>query len=255
MSIRSSRSDQPRPRCSWSARFGLRDPDLRRLLRLHRHRARRRTADRLRALGQLPLARTAAISPSDFWRRWHISLSSLDHRLPLHSARRLEGARALARAGRSGRDHGARRPLARSRRGTSWRGVSSTLCSCSPIAVSASGAGWRPAGRLLHAAAWCAMFSATLFGWILFRAPSLRLARARRRRRSARQRQATRWSRPRSSSRWSWCGACRSSSSAGVDDVGAARPLASAAARRRRARRSWSLFARENAQDFIYFQF
>ena len=29
-----------------------------------------------------------ALDPSDFWRRWHISLSTLPARLPVHPARR-----------------------------------------------------------------------------------------------------------------------------------------------------------------------
>ena len=39
-------------------------------------------------IDQLPHCPTSRVSPSDFWRRWHISLSTLAARLPLHPARR-----------------------------------------------------------------------------------------------------------------------------------------------------------------------
>ncbi len=51
------------------------DPDLRRLLRLHRHRARRREVVRLRSDPNFDQPYLAT-GPADFWRRWNISLST-----------------------------------------------------------------------------------------------------------------------------------------------------------------------------------
>ena len=55
-------------------RLRLRGPDLRRLLRLHEHRDRRRAAARIRFPQNFASPYTA-VSLQDFWRRWHMTLS------------------------------------------------------------------------------------------------------------------------------------------------------------------------------------
>ena len=76
-----------------SALYAFALPDLLRLLRLHRHRA-----SASRALLGFDLPRELRRSPTspraitEFWRRWHISLSHLAARLPLHPARRQPAA-------------------------------------------------------------------------------------------------------------------------------------------------------------------
>ena len=57
-------------------RLRVRRPDLRGLLRLLRHRARHRALARVRADAATSITRTSRVSPPDFWRRWHISLST-----------------------------------------------------------------------------------------------------------------------------------------------------------------------------------
>jgi D-alanyl-lipoteichoic acid acyltransferase DltB (MBOAT superfamily) len=113
-----------------------------------------------------------AISPSDFWRRWHISFSSWirDYLyIPLGGSRVGTGwafAGVLAATlGLSGLWHGA-----------AWNFVAWGLYHAALVfAYHRLGLGgrWRPSGPLATAAAWTAMSCFTLFGWLIFRAPSL----------------------------------------------------------------------------------
>jgi D-alanyl-lipoteichoic acid acyltransferase DltB (MBOAT superfamily) len=116
------------------------------------------------------------------------------------------------------------------------------------------GASWRPSGRLQHAVAWCAMFTATILGWIFFRAPSLGwLARSVGGMGSIVPAEdaliaaavvaamVALWSLPLLFIRW-------------LDVIGHTRPLATAALAGA-ALVVLALFARENPPDFIYFQF
>ena len=98
------------------------------------------------------------------------------------------------------------------------------------------------------------MFMRHLFGWLLFRTPSLALARSRRGRLRPPPAR-THWSPQRWFSRWSWCGVVPLLFIRWREEVGSTRPLSSAAVAGAAARRALSLFARENAPDFIYFQF
>jgi D-alanyl-lipoteichoic acid acyltransferase DltB (MBOAT superfamily) len=194
----------------------------------------------------------AAISPSDFWRRWHISLSSwiTDYLyIPLGGSRVRGGGRELgvlvATMGLAGLWHGA-----------AWNFVAWGLFHAFLLFAYRRlgvGAGWRPSGRLQHAVAWCAMFGFTLIGWILFRAPSLAwLTRV-----IGEMSWIVRtdaliaaavvlatvlvWSLPLLFIRW-------------LDDHARARPLLSAALAGA-GLVTLALFGRENAPNFIYFQF
>ena len=113
-----------------------------------------------------------AISPSDFWRRWHISFSSWI-RDYLYIA--LGGSRVSTRwrfflvvltaMGLSGLWHGA-----------AWHFVLWGLYhGLLVFAYHALGMGgrWQPKGRLQTLVAWLAMFNFTLFGWMLFRAQDI----------------------------------------------------------------------------------
>ncbi len=114
----------------------------------------------------------SAISPSDFWRRWHISFSSwiTDYLyIPLGGSR-VRGAHRqfgvlLLTMGLSGLWHGA-----------AWNfviwGVFHALLLFAYRSLGL-GAEWRPEGPLRRGVAWCVMFTATVIGWIIFRAPSL----------------------------------------------------------------------------------
>jgi alginate O-acetyltransferase complex protein AlgI len=113
-----------------------------------------------------------AISPSDFWRRWHISFSSWirDYLyIPLGGSRR-QGAIAgaailLATMGLSGLWHGA-----------SWNfvfwGLFHGLLLIIYRQLGLTGA-WTPRTAGGTAIAWLAMYSFTLFGWLLFRTPDI----------------------------------------------------------------------------------
>jgi D-alanyl-lipoteichoic acid acyltransferase DltB (MBOAT superfamily) len=193
-----------------------------------------------------------AISPSDFWRRWHISFSSWirDYLyIPLGGSRvdtgwAFAGVLALT-MGLSGLWHGA-----------AWHFVTWGLYHGALVfAYHRLGLGgrWRPSGRLATAVAWGAMSGFTLFGWLIFRAPSL-----------------------------GWLAGALSAASAGLggDELAAAcsvlafvalyaLPLvAFLVADRAAPRAGWAhsvlhgaalavtvFFFRESGQDFIYFQF
>jgi D-alanyl-lipoteichoic acid acyltransferase DltB (MBOAT superfamily) len=195
----------------------------------------------------------SAISPSDFWRRWHISLSSwiTDYLyIPLGGSRVRgpwrELAVLLATMGLAGLWHGA-----------AWNFVAWGLFHAVLLFAYRRlglGAGWRPSGPLQHAVAWSAMFTATLIGWLFFRAPSLGWlvrvvgdALAFDGGTDAAIATLTVvalvlvWSLPLLFIRW-------------FDDMGTARPLTSATLAGL-GLVMLALFARENAQDFIYFQF
>jgi D-alanyl-lipoteichoic acid acyltransferase DltB (MBOAT superfamily) len=195
----------------------------------------------------------SSVSPSDFWRRWHISLSSwiTDYLyIPLGGSRVRGPWRELgvlvATMGLAGLWHGA-----------AWNFVAWGLFHAFLLFAYRQlglGSGWRPSGPLAHAAAWSAMFTFTVIGWILFRAPSLAwLARAIGGMGSITGQPDSQiaaaviaamillWSLPLLFIRW-------------LDGVGRARPLASAALAGA-ALVLLALFARENPPDFIYFQF
>jgi D-alanyl-lipoteichoic acid acyltransferase DltB (MBOAT superfamily) len=194
----------------------------------------------------------SAISPSDFWRRWHISLSSwiTDYLyIPLGGSR-VRGAHRelgvlLVTMGLAGLWHGA-----------AWNFVAWGIFHALLLFVYRRlglGAGWKPATRFGHLAAWSAMSTATLFGWLLFRSPSL-----------------------------GWLGRVAADAGTAAGPEGAVVTLAVLALvllyslpllflrwhRDHGARHPWAsaalagaavvaiaLFARETAQDFIYFQF
>jgi len=113
-----------------------------------------------------------AISPSDYWRRWHISLSSWirDYLyIPLGGSR--VGSRGrflfvcLVTFGLSGLWHGA-----------AWHFVAWGLFHGALLfAYHQLGLGnrWRPRGAAQTLLAWSAMSGFTLVGWALFRAPNL----------------------------------------------------------------------------------
>ncbi len=113
-----------------------------------------------------------AISPSDFWRRWHISFSSWirDYLyISLGGSRVGTGARFLlllmVSMGLSGLWHGA-----------SWHFVIWGLYhGILVFAYHRLGLGgrWRPEGPIKTAVAWTVMFGFTLFGWVLFRVPDM----------------------------------------------------------------------------------
>lgn len=113
-----------------------------------------------------------AISPSDFWRRWHISFSTWIRDyvyIPLGGARagswKATAAVLLATMGLSGLWHGA-----------AWHFVVWGLFhGLLLLAYRSLGLGgrWKPTGRPQTAVAWLVMTWLTLAGWLLFRAPSL----------------------------------------------------------------------------------
>jgi len=113
-----------------------------------------------------------AITPSDFWRRWHISFSSWirDYLyIPLGGSR--SGSRwatlriLLISLGLSGLWHGAAWNF------VAW-GIYHALLLFAWRALGLGGR-WRPANRVSHLTAWAAMFGFTLIGWLIFRAPSM----------------------------------------------------------------------------------
>ena len=124
------------------------------------------------------MRRILAISPSDYWRRWHVSLSSWirDYLyVPLGGSRVATRGRflcvCLVTFGLSGLWHGAASHFA------AWGLYHGALL----FAYHQLGCGsrWRPRGAVRTLVAWSAMSAFTLVGWALFRAPSLGwLARA-----------------------------------------------------------------------------
>ncbi|MBN1270355.1 MAG: MBOAT family protein [Kiritimatiellae bacterium] len=113
-----------------------------------------------------------SISPSDFWRRWHISFSSWI-RDYLYIA--LGGSRVrsmwryalvvVTTMGLSGLWHGAAWHF------VVWGLYHGVLVFAYHLA--GMGGRWRPKGIAATAVAWTAMSFFTLFGWVLFRAPSM----------------------------------------------------------------------------------
>jgi D-alanyl-lipoteichoic acid acyltransferase DltB (MBOAT superfamily) len=113
-----------------------------------------------------------AVTPSDFWRRWHISLSSWirDYLfIPLggsrHRSRLVNFAVILLTMTLCGLWHGA-----------AWNyvlwGVYHGILLAAYHAAGLGGK-WRPASIAAAVPAWLAMTGFTLFGWFLFRSPSL----------------------------------------------------------------------------------
>lgn len=113
-----------------------------------------------------------AVSPSDFWRRWHISLSTWIRDyvyIPLGGSRVSSKLRfllvMLATMGLSGLWHGA-----------GWTfilwGLYHGLLLYGYHLIGRGGR-WRPKGRPQTAVAWLLMAGFTVFGWFLFRAPSV----------------------------------------------------------------------------------
>ncbi|MBI1730903.1 MBOAT family protein [Candidatus Acetothermia bacterium] len=113
-----------------------------------------------------------AISPSDFWRRWHISFSSWirDYLyIPLGGSRLKERWRfllvLLGTLGLSGLWHGA-----------AWHFVIWGLYHSLIVFVYHSlgfKGSWKPIGWLKTSFAWSIMFSLTLVGWMFFRTSSI----------------------------------------------------------------------------------
>ncbi len=114
----------------------------------------------------------AAVSPSDFWRRWHISFSTWirDYLyIPLGGSRvpnrRSYFAVLLVTMGLAGFWHGAAWHF------IAWglfHGLLLFIYHCLGL-----GGHWMPATRGKTVTAWFLMFCFTLIGWTLFRAPSL----------------------------------------------------------------------------------
>ena len=114
----------------------------------------------------------SAISPSDFWRRWHISFSTWirDYLyIPMGGSRVKTQLGVLmvllASMGLSGLWHGAAWNF------VAW-GIYHALLLFIWRRLGLSGR-WTPSTRLTHTVAWSAMFCFTLIGWAIFRAPSL----------------------------------------------------------------------------------
>jgi alginate O-acetyltransferase complex protein AlgI len=113
-----------------------------------------------------------AISPSDFWRRWHISFSSWirDYLyIPLGGSRvRTVSAGffvVMTTMGLSGLWHGA-----------AWNFVCWGLFHgllLFAYRLLGFGGAWKPKTWPGTFVAWAVMYAATLFGWLLFRAPSM----------------------------------------------------------------------------------
>ena len=113
-----------------------------------------------------------AISPSDFWRRWHISFSSWirDYLyIPLGGSKGKTlmgfGIVLIVSMGLSGLWHGA-----------SWHFVVWGLYYALLLFIYhflGFGGKWKPEGFLKNIIAWIIMFSFTVFGWILFRTSDL----------------------------------------------------------------------------------
>ncbi len=113
-----------------------------------------------------------AISPSDFWRRWHISFSSWirDYLyIPLGGSRVRSGIAFLGvlvvTLGLSGLWHGA-----------AWNFVLWGVFHAVLVFgyhQAGRGGSWIPRTPAGHFAAWFFMFACTLLGWLIFRAPSL----------------------------------------------------------------------------------
>jgi D-alanyl-lipoteichoic acid acyltransferase DltB (MBOAT superfamily) len=113
-----------------------------------------------------------AISPSDFWRRWHISFSSWirDYLyIPLGGSR-VQGSFhffsiLFITMGLAGLWHGA-----------DWHFIWWGLYHGALVFIYhklGKGGHWQPVGRWKTFAAWAVMFTLTLFGWMLFRTSSM----------------------------------------------------------------------------------
>lgn len=112
-----------------------------------------------------------AISPSDFWRRWHISLSTWIRDyiyIPLGGSRQKSqlryAAAILLTMSLCGLWHGAAWTF------VLW-GLYHGLASFA-YATLGFGGRWQPAGKISTLAAWLLMFAIIQFGWLIFRAPS-----------------------------------------------------------------------------------
>ncbi len=113
-----------------------------------------------------------AISPSDFWRRWHISFSSWirDYLyIPLGGSRVDSSFKFLiitvTAMGLSGLWHGA-----------AWHFVAWGVYHAFLVFIYhklGKGGRWQPSGLAATLTAWAVMFVATNVGWMLFRAPSM----------------------------------------------------------------------------------
>ncbi len=113
-----------------------------------------------------------AVSPSDFWRRWHISLSTWirDYLyIPLGGSRVGGWVRyffvVLVTMGLAGLWHGAAWHF------VAW-GVFHGLLLFG-YRLAGMGGRWRPTGRTRTVLAWAVMFAFVTAGWTFFRAPSL----------------------------------------------------------------------------------
>lgn len=113
-----------------------------------------------------------AVSPSDFWRRWHISLSTWirDYLyIPLGGSRVPSRARfllvLLVAMGLSGLWHGSGWTF------LLWGFYHAVLLFA--YHVSGRGGRWRPKTRIGMSLAWALMMGFTVAGWFLFRSPSV----------------------------------------------------------------------------------
>ncbi len=118
-----------------------------------------------------------ATNPSDFWRRWHISLSTLAARLPLQIARR-QSCRHRAHAVQPDGDDGAGRTVARRRVelrvvGHYHGAILVVHRLATPALQTIETTVFKHAARTWFVVRVVCMFALTFYGWLLFRATSL----------------------------------------------------------------------------------
>ncbi len=118
-----------------------------------------------------------ALTPSEFWNRWHITLSNFLRDYIFFPLRRL----SLRRKGWPGWFAQAMPPMVAMFVSGLWHGAGWTFAlwgifhGLLILAYQAAGirGEWKPAGRLERAGAWLVMFSLIVLSWLIFRAPSV----------------------------------------------------------------------------------